>query len=97
MAASSNKREDEFGGSPENRWRLPEMVIRAVAEAKPQAVVHVGCDPATFARDLSLWHSAGYKPEKMALINAFPGTHHFEVIALITPDKEANKSAQDAV
>lgn len=32
MAASSNKREDEFGGSPENRWRLPEMVIRAVAE-----------------------------------------------------------------
>ena len=74
-----------------------EQVIRAVAGAKPQAVVHVGCDPATFARDLSLWHRAGYKPEKMALINAFPGTHHFEVIALITPDKEANKSAQDAV
>ena len=32
MAASSNKRDDEFGGSPENRWRLPEMVIRAVVE-----------------------------------------------------------------
>ena len=32
MAPSANKREDEFGGSPENRWRLPEMVIRAVAE-----------------------------------------------------------------
>ena len=74
-----------------------EQVIRAVAEAKPQAVVHVGCDPATFARDLSLWHSAGYKPEKMALINAFPGTHHFEVIALITPDKEADKPAQSSV
>ena len=29
-----------------------EDVIRSVAAAAPQAVVHVGCDPATFARDL---------------------------------------------
>ncbi|WP_410494688.1 alkene reductase [Corynebacterium belfantii] len=32
MAPSANQRDDEFGGSPENRWRLPEMVIRAVVE-----------------------------------------------------------------
>lgn len=32
LAPSANQREDEFGGSPENRWRLPEMVIRAIAE-----------------------------------------------------------------
>ena len=60
-------------------------VIRSVAAAAPQAVVHVGCDPATFARDLHYWDEHGYGIEKMALINAFPGTHHFETIALITP------------
>ncbi|PKF68186.1 alkene reductase [Corynebacterium mastitidis] len=32
LAPSSNLREDEFGGSPENRRRLPEAVIRAVAD-----------------------------------------------------------------
>ena len=62
-----------------------EDVIRSVAAAAPQAVVHVGCDPATFARDLGYWNQHGYGIEKMALINAFPGTHHFETIALITP------------
>lgn len=62
-----------------------EDVIRSVAAAAPQAVIHVGCDPATFARDLGYWDRFGYRIEKMALINAFPGTHHFETIALITP------------
>ena len=32
LAPSANQRDDEFGGSPENRWRLPEMVIRAVVD-----------------------------------------------------------------
>ncbi|KQB84030.1 alkene reductase [Corynebacterium oculi] len=32
LAPSSNRRIDDFGGCPENRRRLPEMVIRAVAE-----------------------------------------------------------------
>lgn len=32
LAPSANQREDVFGGSPENRWRLPEMVIRAIVE-----------------------------------------------------------------
>lgn len=32
LAPSSNQREDEFGGSSENRWRLSEMVIRALVE-----------------------------------------------------------------
>lgn len=62
-----------------------EDVIRSTAAAAPQAVIHVGCDPATFARDLAYWNQYGYRAEKLALINAFPGTHHFETIALIGP------------
>lgn len=60
-------------------------VIAAVAGREPQRVIHVGCDPATFARDLSAWGEAGYVVERMALIDAFPNTHHFEVLTSLVP------------
>ncbi len=56
-------------------------VVTAVAQAAPERIIHVGCDPATFARDLASWSAQGYMPVRLALINAFPGTHHFEIIA----------------
>ncbi|MBK4163175.1 alkene reductase [Corynebacterium macginleyi] len=46
MASSANQRDDEFGGSPENRWRLPEMVIRAVADEIGADRVGVRLSPA---------------------------------------------------
>ncbi|WP_448855400.1 class I SAM-dependent RNA methyltransferase [Corynebacterium camporealensis] len=58
-------------------------VIAATAGAHPEAVVHIGCDPATFARDIGLWAEHGYSVDKLAVFNAFPGTHHFETIALL--------------
>lgn len=60
-------------------------VITAVASAAPRKVVHVGCDPATFARDLAYWSERGYHLHRLAMINAFPGTHHFETLALLVP------------
>ncbi|MEX3503872.1 class I SAM-dependent RNA methyltransferase [Corynebacterium sp. LK2510] len=60
-------------------------VIGAVVNAAPERIIHVGCDPATFARDLGLWGEGGYKVARMELIDAFPGTHHFETIALLEP------------
>ncbi|MBC3185425.1 class I SAM-dependent RNA methyltransferase [Corynebacterium sp. zg-331] len=60
-------------------------VVRGIAQAGPKAVVHIGCDPATFARDLRAWRDNGYRVEKLELINAFPGTHHSEALALIVP------------
>ncbi|MCQ9676188.1 class I SAM-dependent RNA methyltransferase [Corynebacterium sp. BF-R-2] len=60
-------------------------VITAVASASPRKVVHVGCDPATFARDLAYWSERGYHLHRLAMINAFPGTHHFETLALLVP------------
>lgn len=58
-------------------------VIEQVAQANPQRIVHIGCDPATCARDLRSWVDNGYRVEKLTLVNAFPGTHHFEVLALL--------------
>lgn len=64
------------------------QVVSMVAEACPQAVVHVGCDPATLARDLASWRSHGYTVESLTVVDAFPGTHHCEVLALLQPGIE---------
>ncbi|MCZ9308523.1 class I SAM-dependent RNA methyltransferase [Corynebacterium uberis] len=60
-------------------------VIAQVAQARPRAVVHIGCDPATLARDLGYWSAQGMTVAQMQLIDAFPGTHHFEVLVLLVP------------
>ncbi len=60
-------------------------VVADIAAAGPQRVIHVGCDPATFARDLRAWEDAGYGIDKLAVFNAFPGTHHMEAAALLVP------------
>ena len=60
-------------------------VVSTVASVAPQRVVHVGCDPATFARDIGYWNEHGFQVSHLTLVNAFPGTHHFEVIALLEP------------
>ncbi|VEH09689.1 class I SAM-dependent RNA methyltransferase [Corynebacterium kutscheri] len=62
-----------------------EDVIRAIATTDPQCIVHIGCDPATFARDIRTWSNAGYTIDKWVVVNAFPGTHHVEVLALLRP------------
>lgn len=56
-------------------------VVAGIAHADPERVIHVGCDPATFSRDIASWREVGYRPTRLALVNAFPGTHHFEVVA----------------
>ena len=60
-------------------------VVRAIAQAAPERIIHVGCDPATFARDLAGFGEHGYCVKQMKLIDAFPNTHHFEAIAVLEP------------
>lgn len=60
-------------------------VVAKIAQANPERIIHIGCDPATFARDLEGFGEHGYTVEHMALIDAFPNTHHFEVIASLVP------------
>lgn len=60
-------------------------VISAVAAAGPRAILHVGCDPATFARDFGCWYEHGYVCTRLAVVNAFPGTHHSESFGLFEP------------
>lgn len=59
-------------------------VVAAVADAGPRTVVHIGCDPAAFGRDLGLYLGHGYHLEQVRAFDAFPLTHHMECIALLT-------------
>ncbi|SER45103.1 class I SAM-dependent RNA methyltransferase [Corynebacterium cystitidis] len=60
-------------------------VVAAIAAKRPERVIHIGCDPATFARDLAAWGENRYRVKRYASADAFPGTHHFEALALLEP------------
>ncbi len=59
-------------------------VVAAVAAAGPERVVHVGCDPAAFGRDVGLYRDHGFELADLRVYAAFPSTHHVECLALFT-------------
>jgi len=61
-------------------------VIEAVVAAGPATIVHVGCDPASFARDVATAVGAGYRLAEVRGLDAFPLTHHVEAMALLLRD-----------
>lgn len=63
-------------------------VVNRIADAQPEYVVHVGCDPATASRDLATWEARGYTVDKLTIVDAFPLTHHVEMLALLTPARD---------
>lgn len=58
-------------------------VINALSERSPRRIIHIGCDPAAFARDVGLYRAVGYEPAALRVFDAFPGTHHVECIAVL--------------
>ncbi|QIK66746.1 class I SAM-dependent RNA methyltransferase [Nocardioides sp. HDW12B] len=60
-------------------------VVEQVVGRTPRAVVLVGCDPAAFARDVSLFAESGYELEQVRAFDLFPMTHHVETVGLLVP------------
>lgn len=59
-------------------------VLRTLTTLKPRRLVYVSCDPATLARDLSKLTKAGnYRLQRLAMLDMFPQTAHFESVALL--------------
>jgi tRNA/tmRNA/rRNA uracil-C5-methylase (TrmA/RlmC/RlmD family) len=59
-------------------------VIELLAAAGVPRIVHIGCEAASFARDIGLYQRHGYAVEKLSVFDSFPLTHHIECVALLT-------------
>jgi 23S rRNA (uracil1939-C5)-methyltransferase len=68
------------------RSGLGKVVVKRLAELKPRQVTIVACDPATLARDLAGLVAAGYRVERMALVDLFPQTFHLETVVGLRHD-----------
>lgn len=65
------------------RKGLSQQAIDAALSMQPQRMVYVSCDPATFARDVKLFHTQGYALQKLCAVDLFPRTKHVECVGLL--------------
>ena len=59
-------------------------VVEGIARLTPRTVVHVACDPASFARDVALFAEQGYDLSGARAFDLFPMTQHVEVVGRFT-------------
>ncbi|UXA20018.1 class I SAM-dependent RNA methyltransferase [Mycobacterium sp. SMC-4] len=59
-------------------------VIELLAASGVPRVIHIGCEAASFARDIGLYRASGYEVESLRVFDSFPLTHHVECIAALT-------------
>ncbi len=64
------------------REGLSGVVLKKVLNSKPEKIVYISCNASTFARDFKTL-STNYTLERLALIDNFPATAHFETVALL--------------
>ena len=59
-------------------------VIDLLADAEVPRILHIGCEAASFARDVGLYLRRGYVVEEIRVFDSFPLTHHVECVAVLT-------------
>ncbi|MGH3675409.1 MAG: class I SAM-dependent RNA methyltransferase [Mycobacterium sp.] len=59
-------------------------VIDLLAAADVPRVIHIGCEAASFARDIGLYLGHGYTVEELRVFDSFPLTHHVECVTVLT-------------
>ncbi|KUI11848.1 23S rRNA methyltransferase [Mycobacterium sp. GA-1285] len=58
-------------------------VIDLLAAAEVPRIIHIGCEAASFARDVGLYRGHGYTVEELRVFDSFPLTHHVECVAVL--------------
>ena len=61
------------------RAGLADGVVESIADAAPERVAYVSCDPATWARDVARFERSGYRLARVRPVDLFPQTYHVEV------------------
>ena len=59
-------------------------VIDLLASAGVPRLIHIGCEAASFARDVGLYRGHGYSVEELRVFDSFPLTHHLECVAVLS-------------
>ncbi|KWX68443.1 class I SAM-dependent RNA methyltransferase [Mycobacterium sp. NAZ190054] len=59
-------------------------VIDLLAAAEVPRIIHIGCEAASFARDVGLYQAHGYAVEELRVFDSFPLTHHVECAVVLT-------------
>jgi 23S rRNA (uracil1939-C5)-methyltransferase len=63
------------------RAGIGKRMVERLGQLRPPKVALVSCDPATLARDLAGLTGAGYRIERLTLVDLFPQTYHLETVA----------------
>lgn len=66
---------------PPRKGCSAELISVITDKFKPERVVYVSCDPATFARDIKLFGEKGYVLREYTPVDMFPRTSHIETAA----------------
>jgi 23S rRNA (uracil1939-C5)-methyltransferase len=82
-----NQRPDAIVLDPP-RTGLPDEVAERLAALAPERIVYLSCDPATLARDLSVFDHHGYRLTAVEGFDLFPQTPHVELLAVATRDEK---------
>ena len=54
-----------------------------IVDWRPEKIVMLGCDPATWSRDAAELTDHGYRLSHIELVDLFPFTHHVEIVAVM--------------
>jgi len=65
------------------RMGLHPAATDAILAHRPEKIVYVSCNVATFARDLGAFLKAGYELRTVQPVDMFPHTAHIELVALL--------------
>ncbi|MEZ7872750.1 MAG: 23S rRNA (uracil-5-)-methyltransferase RumA, partial [Eubacteriales bacterium] len=79
--ADEGYRPDIIVLDPPRKGAAPE-VLAAIAEASPEKIVYVSCNPATQARDAKILREAGYRASACQSVDMFCATPDVENILL---------------
>lgn len=73
--------------------QVREFIDSTNKDALPKLVIAVSCSPTTFARDAKVLINAGYKLQKINMVDQFIYSHHSELVAVFTK-KQIRKKAE---
>jgi 23S rRNA (uracil1939-C5)-methyltransferase len=84
LAGQGSKVRPDYVVTDPPRAGLGDRVVRGLAKMGAPRLTYVSCDPATLARDLITLTGAGYRVEKLHLVDLFPQTYHIESVVELT-------------